>query len=727
MTHRCHTSTMSTPKVYFAKSNLGDQFGEILEKVDNGIHTSFMEKHCHAPVLSNSGSEVVFSGHHSMTRSLKHFLGSFTDNSGTIKSLLPFQVEVVSNIVYRPPNIHASKTVKKYRLDSTGSISPQTYNSSGVISLKDDQDDIGMTVINDLFAGSGKTLTSILGAMIFSRDRGHDVINRLPLLMREQVECGWNTRMKRESGRVISGIGNTCNPVCEDIQYSNVVIIMCPKHLINQWVDSCRQAMNILDMVVDIHVNSTQTFPSGSPLCVMIYDNTSILSRSGLRFVPSIIVDEFISKNPSNLTMRSVDEMPIHGRLVLVSADAGRIKRTMFGAGKRSFLRRMVRYEIGEGGFDVEETMKYGIPLMSTSVLSTIGREGARSAMVMEMTKTPFEEYVVRYTPSLSSRLFGFSMEMSARSGKQILKERFGIDTENTKSIGDIKRIVDEKLVEIEKSNFRWGPLSSLQKKLQDFCVDKGSCSICMESFDNISTTSFINPCWHIFCDGCMKDFLNNSGKSCPICRTKIEGHTDATNCVDTTPGKTPGYMKKEDEGIRCSNTLKENLDITVDPCMGLDSSCINVLRCIKSDVDNKGGCDSYYRIIMVVPDDHFFHRFSDRVSEGFSEGVIDIIRLHTIGNKRVRVTHGYIDRNIQRFSSDRGSKIKILFTSECRTDSITGLDFPNIDCVLSVGFGNNTRGMSRLARISRFINCSKDSGNKMVRSISLIPNDMNQ
>lgn len=402
--------------------------------------------------------------------------------------------------------------------------------------------------------------------------------------------------------------------------------------------------------------------------------------------------------------VRSLQEIPVHGRIILVSADAGSVKQLVFVSHRKSFLRQMVAYDNNSDiGLDVEDTMGYSIPLMSACVLSTKERAGAKDFMVSKMSGIPFEEYVVRYTPSLSSRLFGVDSEMSALSGRQLFLERFGINMENMNSIGDIVKMLRKDTLEtMSVSDSRSRQLTLLQKTLLEFVKDAGSCPICLDSYDLVSKTSLINPCWHIFCNECVSKLLKNSDTKCPMCRTDIEGHTVALNTRDESAAtKAP---EAPEERPRESATLVENLRRVVDPSMGLDRVCLRVIRCIESDVRN-GGVDGCYRIIMVVPDDHFFARFSDSVEEEIGKGVLDMIRFQAVGDKRKRVTSGSLDKNIEDFGSGGGSRVKILFTTEGRTDSLTGLDFPNVDCMFSVGYGNNMQRLGRLTRIPRFIN----------------------
>lgn len=714
---------MATPVVYFAESTLGQQFGEILEAGDNGIHACFMERHTYPSGLPNSGSDMVFHGEHRDSKKLKKILGEFSEDSSdtsTIKKLYPFQIEAVSNIVYRPKTVNVTKTIKRNRLDDDGTISLRSHSDSGSTLLETDQDDIGMTVTNDLFTGSGKTLTSVLGAIVFARDRKQDIINRYPLLAREQLHLSWNTRMRRSISRSSRPVRHNRINMLSNGTYSNVVVIMCAKHLVYQWKKACMEAMVILGSEYEVLVNPKGGLQSNDSLKIAIYDNATRISIAGFCVVPVIIVDEFVTKNPSNILTRPVEEIPVHGRLILVSADAGSVRKTIFGANRKSLMRKIVGYDNSDYGFDVEDTMRYGIPLMSTCVLPTRKRDDAKKFMVSQMSNIPFEEYIVRYTPSLSSRLFGVSSEMSALSGKQIFLERYGITMGDTRSIGDIERIVSDRIASMEEPNHRRKNLTELHKTIREFSNDGGSCPICLEAFDTISNASLLNPCWHIFCDECVTRLMKTSGHKCPMCRTKIEGHTVAVNSLDVTPDTikedAEGSSKK---GIVDEGSLVENMRNLMDPSMGLDRACITILKCLENDV-KKSVSGECYRVIMVVPDDHFFRRFSGNVENEFGKGVIEMIRFQTVGDKRKRVTKGSLDKNVEDFGSDTGPRVKILFTTEGMTDSLTGLDFPNVDCLFSVGFGNNVQRLGRLTRIPKFLD-DKYRG-RTVRSISLVP-----
>ncbi len=720
--------------VELSTSSLGEGFRNLIGRADYGVHTSFMEGHAfpaRAPGGDDPGdpdgpgaSGVSFSGAHARSSSLRRELTGRSRREG-FPELFPFQVESVVNTVYRPPRIKSTRVMTKPRMSEDGSYVMHTYVDSGVLDLRSDDDDIGMTVVNDLFTGSGKTLVSALGALVFARDRRDAVVRKHQVLQREQTHHSWNTRMTR-TRRSCRGPGAASqNPMCADPEFSDVVVIMCPRHLVGQWRRGCEQAMSMLGVRREIVINPRAGGAPREGEWIVIFDSALLLKRSGLRFVPCVVVDEFVTKNPSNVLVRPMEDTPTHGRLILVSADAGSVRRIVFGVNRRSFLRKMVGYDNGDCGYDIDSCMEHSIVMMSTAVLPTAERKGVRDTMARRMSEIPYEEYRVGYTPTLSSRLFGANFEMSAASGRQMLLDRFGIDVESATSVGDIVRSIDERLRTMrDHPDPRVSVLESLGGKLRGFAEDDdASCPICLESFEQASRASVLNPCWHIFCDKCVTTLMRSGGGSrCPMCRSEIEGHTTAAISApaeESRRASRPARESVEQEKGAGTPTFLERVEGSTSPSMGLEEACMSVLRCVEEDARGASSC---YRVIMVVPDDHFFLRFSGMVAAGFEPGRVETIRFNTAGNKRKRVTTGSLEVKMERFASDEGAPLKILFTTEGRTDSLTGLDFPGVDCLVSVGSGNSIQRLGRLTRVSRFARSGGATPGRAVRSISLSP-----
>ena len=693
------------------ESTLGIQFEEILKTKDNGIHNCFMSTYHRGPSGSKtSGVHVKFVGHHPKRKELEKKLKDY-QGEGEIKKLLPFQVESILNTVFRPKKI----SVVKKTVHTGYAINNRPENvctGTGEMNLSRTDEDIGLVVINDLFTGSGKTLTSIIGALEFAQ-RKEEIKNRIPFLMREQLSSNWGTRITYSGSY---GMSLTKNPV-----YSDVIVIMVAKHLIPQWKKACISANQIVGKEFKIYLNPMDnSFTNDDEETkIIIVDSVSKLSRINLQFVPIVIIDEFVLKAVHNLMIKDSRLFPIYGRLLLVSADAGNIREILVGMSRKSTFRQMIGYDINPYPHSIVGLMEYAIPLVSAAILPTNERMEVRDFMVSQLNKIAYEEYTVKYTPSFSSRLFGGNFEMSAVTGKQAIRDNFGIDIKDSSSIGEIMDKVKDTIQTYENMNRSDGgypgdrkvlQIKEFHRKLVSFLGEKDCCPICLDDYTIESSASLINPCWHILCSKCMRDTVQHGISRCPLCRTTIEGHATAAMENSVSPEMIETVPI---DNLLTSNSLFENLNRVVKVSMGLEKACVQTIRCIQ----NASGNDMY-RIVMVVPTSHFYTSLEKEMVGVFEEGSIEILQFKTVGTKRKRVTANTLQKQLEHFSSNNGAKMKILFTTEGLTDSLTGLDFPDVDCIFSLGSGNTLQRLGRLTRLPRAL--CEESSNKVVRCISL-------
>lgn len=708
---------------------------------DNGVHRAFMERVGAPPDDPHDGVRVCFGGaggaetnHHPARNAVSCLLRQFRGQPGAkIERLLPFQVEAVLNMVFRPEKTSVSKTIMgNYR--SSGTRVTQ-YATSALAST---EDDIGMMAINDLFTGSGKTLVTILGAIIFAKARRQEIVKRAPLLVREQVRESWSTRIQVQSTSPSPSESSSLHPPA----FVNAVVVMCAKHLVPQWRAACASALHILrlDKTVDVLENPMPGSIRGlrdsetPALKILLLHSAANLDRLQLGFVPVIVVDEFTIRSASNVLTKPAEVLPLHGRLLLVSADAGNARNVIHGAHRRSFLRRLVEWDDISHLSDSRIALSAGIPLISASVLQTEDRYAVGDFMVNRLRQIAYEKYVVIYTPSFASRLFGNNFEMSALSGSRLITERFGLVLTGTNTIEQLLRIVSDAVDTLVSAGGGGGaggqtppsaaaPLARLRDKISKFVGEREDCPICMEEYDMGSGASLLNPCWHILCDKCLRNMMDVRDHRCPLCRTRIEGHTTAAVAQDGDGGSAEesdsSHAPPPAAQIRAGASLFENMNARLKPTLGLEKACIEALMCIKADV----GTQSFtaYKIVMIVPDEHFFTKFQEGLREtpGAMDG-IQIVEFKTVGNKRKHITGKIVAGQIQAFADDQGPPIKILFTTEGKTDSLTGLDFPTVDCILSLGDGNSLQRLGRLTRLPRMMD--QASAGKTVRYVCLEP-----
>ena len=683
---------------------------------DNGIHKCFMDGVCGTPPNDRFGGvDLRFSGRphpqrEDISRQLRAFRGGDT-STGAIKFLLPFQVEAVLNMVFRPTSTFVSKTIHRTYGDDP------VITQTGTNVLQSPDDDVGMVAINDLFTGSGKTLTTILGAILFADRRRAEITGRVPFLMREQSHATWATRVQCRMSRAYQ------RPMNYSPHYLNVVVVMCAKHLFSQWRSACVSALRIVgidESTVPVLENPLPGSPEllqGDNLKIVLLHSVANLNRLEMEFVPVIVVDEFTIKSASNVLTRAAELLPLHGRMLLVSADAGSVGNIIYKAHRHSFLRKMLGwYDINDMG-NVYISMVAGIPLISASVLQTVDRYMVGEFMINQLKRVRFEKYTVKYTPSLASRLFGNNFEMSAISGSRLMGDRFGIVLTGTKTVGQLLRIVTDTVNALRETDGRsrtFTDLVQVMNKLQTFLGEKEGCPICMEEYDTTSGASLINPCWHIVCDECLRRMMVSHHHTCPMCRTKMEGHTTAL-VLDEDGKGVQAEKTAQRSRIVSDRTLLENMAATVQPTAGLEKACIDTLRCIRADVGSQT-----YKIVMIVPDDHFFTKFATNVREEMDATQVQIIEFKTSGSKRNHVTIRTVTSQIESFASDTGPPLKILFTTEGKTDSLTGLDFPRVDCIISLGDGNSLQRLGRLTRLPRMMD--EDIALKTVRYVCLEP-----
>jgi hypothetical protein len=135
-------------------SNLGQLLGK--SSSDHGMHKLFA-------INSRFSANIMHSGKHPSAAQLESSLRAYK-GTGHIKHLLEYQIESISNIVYRPQEVHVVGAVYKRNANyyqrctdkDTGSLD-NTVSIKASADYREDRDcDIGRAVVNDLFTGSGE-------------------------------------------------------------------------------------------------------------------------------------------------------------------------------------------------------------------------------------------------------------------------------------------------------------------------------------------------------------------------------------------------------------------------------------------------------------------------------------------------------------------------------------------------------------------------------------------
>lgn len=233
-------------------SSLGEVFRNLLDKEDNCVHLSFVDRRGH-PMEDGATAEsgVEFSGAHLMARGIKEKLESCSDRgAGGVRRLFSFQVNAVANIVFRPPSTKATRVIREVRTSFFDTRVHGVCRHSGVVNLK--------VPIRRHRHGVSEREDVRPGGLIFA------------------MAC--DTGESLERGR-------------------------------REWEE-------------DRHIRQPdQTRDVASAV-------RAVSDRGRVRL-----------EAPRNVLLGAMEEMPLHRRLVLASADAGSIRSIVFGVNGRSLLR----------------------------------------------------------------------------------------------------------------------------------------------------------------------------------------------------------------------------------------------------------------------------------------------------------------------------------------------------------------------------------------------------
>ena len=90
--------------------------------------------------------------------------------------------------------------------------------------------------------------------------------------------------------------------------------------------------------------------------------------------------------------------------------------------------------------------------------------------------------------------------------------------------------------------------------------INDDKCTICLESFDNKTTTTL--NCGHVYCIDCINQLIENRGSNilkCPLCRVKIVSYTE-NNFINKLL-----YIARNNNSLRASNnTCVSNIPIYI-------------------------------------------------------------------------------------------------------------------------------------------------------------------
>lgn len=620
------------------------------------------------------------------------------DSSGIQTKLFDFQKEAIANTVYRPSIIKIKKIVNR-----TGPRGDLSHSLKEQVRL---QNDIGTTVVNDLMAGSGKSLITMVASIYFAMHRAQEVLSREEILIREQRPMNWSSRFGADDSKR---------------SYTNSIIVMTSDKIVAQWEKATKQACEVLGLR-DINTSRNPT----TDLLESDSENVSVLlftSVKNLRmcfprddgFVPCFVVDEFVSKATHNTATRNAEDTPIYGRLVLVSADANNTSSIMLGSRRTSLIRRAV----ANGEIDnssLRNDVRLSASLMACGVLPTKILDDAHKIILEGLNEVLVEKYNINYNSPIWGSLSGRFVHTAPLEMKVL-----GIkDFEEVRTPGQLLNKIEDTMYaedsrNVESQDSRKERVTYLSKRVQEFLHNKEDCSVCFEPFTSKPQVCLIAPCWHFFCKDCMKRCLH-ARDTCPKCRTDITGVVDlrmSENRVkkDVTFSSDPSFSFED-----FLRAYMPNSPGALEACCAVLEACASALLAeIKSPI---------LRLLLIGPCSDFSRQLQKFV-QGKYRDLVRIGELKVAGNKRKRTTMGY-EEQLEWFKSENDQHmVKVLCTNEnvIFKDDVLGLDLHGVDAICNVGGQITGRRLGRVTRIQRVVDVLENGNTgSTVRLFNLLP-----
>ena len=426
-------------------------------------------------------------------------------SSPTIKRIFPYQAQAAANILRRPLRLTVTGLVQDEALNSSVTNHTRFLPAAETqVSMEEDDDeaDMGHIVVNDLCSNSGKTLTTMLGCLQFAHER------------QQTVQA--SAKRLRQSQMNLSCFDAVHMAVQKDFTYSNCVLVLCPAGLIEQWVHAADQALEILDIECPILVQpDAESMPAGT--FVAIYSNISKIPRDKINFVAALVVDDFTATTDKlsftgthNIVIKQNAAPLVFGRMVLVSAEAGKITRHIDTTAVSSILRKWSCHTAV--GWNTQRTAH---AMLSCSILPSAERQQAQDNLLYD--DTPLHNYTLCYQPSLVTHLFDEDAEMSVKSPLQAFIDAkvLAKDSAMPDSLHAISRLVPAV------------KLQSLPAAMQ--------CCFCDSTLPD-ATAAHLLDCLHLCCGDCFA--LENP---CPLCTCPLSVDTVmGTPVKDCIGGLTP-------------------------------------------------------------------------------------------------------------------------------------------------------------------------------------------
>lgn len=557
--------------------------------------------------------------------------------------------------------------------------------------------DICRPCILDMPTGSGKTITSLLGGIIFAIERDIEMSINPPVRHEERTGCTEVVNIDRKSNR-------KC-------------MTFAPKHLVSHWVDQSKVAQKIINVLrpewkISIYLNkkTDDIFIGEKEIAVIICDNSHGPKKvmNPFEFYPCVCFDE--SGETSSNSLNQIYDGIKCGRFMMCSADLSRwewlkprnnsILRNAFPCWTVTFSQKKDIVLDRILGLEKEDAV-----LSATISMASVFQKTERD-MVLRVSGSALENInlytsTIKYVPSLLERLgYGSAVDLSDISGGEMFEKSYRVKIYDCKTLGDIINAVEGRIEILRGKNKHIGSyMFQLLQRLKSIAGE--DCPICLEKMQEVRV---LQPCMHFTCTTC----VNKIGRTCPMCRGKltstlgVESSLSLKRSAETNvcsnkrgPGNS-SIVEKRDIGELFLDEI--GLNINSYPVAGGVVPAVNTcLETIMSSHMKRGG--GTLKVMLICPG-------VDVQQNSLATMGYMFYAYRTVGTKADPARRVVMDKVLDKFSSDDGL-MKILSVrdnenSEGTLDNMTGLDIDGLDVVVTVGRGSLAQRLGRLCRLTR-------------------------
>lgn len=620
--------------------------------------------------------------------------------------LTPIQVETVLNCVWRPTSL----------VDVGYDVRRDGHPSTRVVrKFKSPVSDIGSPVFLDLPPGMGKTIVACIASLLLSVERKDEIPDQ--------------------------GV-HTSNTGCVEVgdrepDGGRVSMIFCPKHVHHQWMFAATKATEIMSTMYPSEgflVGANKTAGSlsrdDSDFALIVCDSSSFGLTKALEAsvtYGSLCFDECTENCDikNNAVFSVVPSSMVYGRLLLVSADFSKMAEynsKMGSSRKGTMIRRVfgdcqslevavaIKGRSGSFSYGGNAATTRAAPLVACFTMNAVFPRDQRETVVGTsadlLSGVNLHTFGISYKRSIFERLgASAAFDLTPANGVDRFMDAVGVDITGCESIDEILERVESTRSAVHHRIDR-----RAERALQVLReVVKEDCAVCLEK---MSRASIIQPCFHVVCTTCLPR-LN----TCPMCRITIDG---AVNSNVVGKRTFQGAFGKDDLGVETGTGAEMGAGASIGEefamelsrripgnggSLAMQDTVSRVFAALSVAHDRSGG--GTFRAILVCSQ-------VDLNTTGFKSEGFDIVRYRTKGTKGCPVTRKKLANQLESFQEDDGTKKLMLVHDETsrgsyvmsrgsrRDDNITGLDFPKLEAVISIGSRNRSQRVGRLCRLSR-------------------------